>query len=79
MFMFIAILWYLQLMFPKTSPAISELDAVIKDGNNAIKNFNTEKVVKIKATQSFIKGTPDIQVRNRVEQWDGEDSSPVLD
>jgi hypothetical protein len=77
MFLFIAILWYLQVLIPNTAQNVSDVDALIDAGNKSLDKMNSSQVVKIKPVQSFL--ITDKQFRNRVEQFDSDNLNPVLD
>lgn len=77
MFLFIAILWYLQVLIPNNAHKASEINAVIEAGNNALKNNVSGHVIKIEPVQSYLKSGN--QMRNRVEQLEVDDSAPIFD
>ncbi|TAL66900.1 MAG: hypothetical protein EPN82_16720 [Bacteroidetes bacterium] len=77
MFLFIAILWYLQVLVPNHGKTVSDVDAVIKAGNQVLKNNVTEQLIKSEPVQSFLNDRQ--QSRNRVEQFEAEDTTPILD
>jgi hypothetical protein len=79
MFIFIAILWYLQLMIPKVSPTTTELDTLLKNGTQAVKQHNAVQVLKLNEVQSFMKSSTETQFRNRIEQWTSDKPEPLLD
>ena len=77
MFLFIAILWYLQVLIPNTNRNISDIDAVIEAGTKSLDKMNSSMVIKTEPVQSFLNSGK--QFRNRVEQLDVDNSNPILD
>ncbi|OGU13219.1 MAG: hypothetical protein A2X61_05335 [Ignavibacteria bacterium GWB2_35_12] len=77
MFLFIAILWYLQVLIPNSTQSISDVDALIDAGTKSLNKMNSSQVIKIEPVQSFLNSGK--QFRNRVEQLDADNSNPILD
>ena len=77
MFLFIAILWYLQVLVPNHAKTVSDVDAVISASNKVLNGRVAEQLIKSEPVQSFLKEGQ--QSRNRVEQFDSENLTPILD
>ncbi len=77
MFLFIAILWYLQVLIPNTSRNISDVDALIDAGTKSLNKVTSTRVINTEPVQSYLNSAN--QFRNRVEQLDADNSNPILD
>jgi len=77
MFLFIAILWYLQVLIPNSTTNVSEVDALIDAGTKSLNRSNSSHVLRTEPVQSFLNSAN--QFRNRAEQLDNDNSNPILD
>jgi hypothetical protein len=77
MFLFVAILWYLQVLIPNSNNNVSEVQALIDAGTKSLNKSNSTQLIKSEPVQSFLNKSG--QFRDRIEQIDVDNNNPVLD
>ena len=75
---FIAILWYLQLLVPGTAYTHSDMGNLIQQNNKAINAIKSDKQCKTQVMGEF-NTTADSQWRRLIEEWTDPPPQPILD
>ena len=76
---FIAILWYLGILFSNTPYTVQEVDTLIIDKQDAINEVQNDNNLMDDVITTFYNETTLIQEGNVIQVWEEEDGETILD